>query len=171
MRRVSKGETAMHDASDGELIQPTNMLRLKVGGGRLDMAAIAKAEAALKSLSGNFAEWLGDEIGKLEAARVRTRANGMGGADGEAFYIHAHDLKGLGGTYEFPLITRLAGSLCRLIEDPASRAAAPAALIDAHINAIRASLRDNVRNDDDPTVKALAVGLETSVARFAPQDA
>jgi hypothetical protein len=160
----------MNDASDG-LIQPTNTLRLKVGGGRLDMAAVAKAEAALKSLSGNFAEWLGDEIGKLEAARARTKATGMTGADGEAFYIHAHDLKGLGGTYDFPLITRLAGSLCRLIEEPANRAVAPAALIDAHIAAIRASLRDNVRNDEDPTVKALAAGLEASVARFAPHEA
>ena len=160
----------MNDASDG-LIQPTNTLRLKVGGGRLDMAAVAKAEAALKSLSGNFAEWLGDEIGKLEAARVRTKATGMTGADGESFYIHAHDLKGLGGTYDFPLITRLAASLCRLIEEPANRAVAPAALIDAHIAAIRASLRDNVRNDEDPTVKALAAGLEASVARFAPHEA
>ncbi len=70
-----------------------------------------------------------------------------------------------------PARARPGDSLCRLIEDPANRVSAPAALIDAHINAIRASLRDNVRNDDDPTVKALAVGLETSVARFAPQDA
>ncbi len=161
----------MSDASDGGLIQPTNILRLKVGGGRLDMAAVAKAEAALKSLSGNFAEWLGDEISKLEAARARTKETGMNGADGESFYIHAHDLKGLGGTYDFPLITRLAGSLCRLVEEPAHRAAAPAALIDAHINAIRASLRDDVRTDADPTVKALAAGLEASVARFAPQEA
>jgi hypothetical protein len=161
----------MTDTSDGELIQPTNMLRLKVGGGRLDMAAVAKAEAALKSLSGNFAEWLGDEIGKLEAARVRTKANGMSGADGESFYIHAHDLKGLGGTYDFPLITRLAASLCRLIEEPANRAGAPGPLIDAHINAIRAALRDDVRTDSDPMVKALAAGLEASVARYSLQDA
>jgi hypothetical protein len=135
------------------------------------MAAVAKAEAALKSLSGNFAEWLGDEIGKLEAARARTRVSGMDGADGESFYIHAHDLKGLGGTYDFPLITRLAGSLCRLVEEPSNRTTAPAALIDAHINAIRAALRDDVRTDADPTVKALAAGLEASVARFTPQEA
>ncbi len=161
----------MGEPADSELIQPTNMLRLKVGGGRLDMAAVAKAEAALKSLSGNFAEWLGDEIAKLEAARARTKETGMSGPDGESFYIHAHDLKGLGGTYDFPLITRLAGSLCRLIEDPANRAIAPAPLIDAHIAAIRASLRDDVRTDADPTVKALAAGLEASVSRFAPQEA
>jgi hypothetical protein len=160
----------MTDAADGELIPPNNSLRLKVGGGRLDMAAVEKAEAALKSLAGNFAEWLGDEIGKLEAARARTLLNGMDSPDGESLYIRAHDLKGLGGTYEFPLITRLAGSLCRLIEEPANRTLAPAALVDAHIKAIRAALRDNVRTDADPTVQALAAGLEASVAKFAPHE-
>ena len=50
----------MNDPSANDLIQPTNSLRLKVGGGRLDMSAVAKAEAALKSLAGNFNEWLSD---------------------------------------------------------------------------------------------------------------
>ena len=63
-----------------EVIQVPNMLKLKVGGrGGIDMAAIAKAEAALKSLSGNFAQWLNDEIVKLEAAR-----QGVVGRDLEA---------------------------------------------------------------------------------------
>jgi hypothetical protein len=161
----------MNDTSNNGLIQPANNLRLKVGGGRLDMSAVAKAEAALKSLSGNFAEWLGEEISKLEAARAVTRAQGMADPAGEALYICAHDLKGLGGTYEFPLITRLAASLCRLIEEPDLRTAAPAALIDAHIDAIRAALRDGIRTDDEPTVRALAEGLETRVARYAPPEA
>ncbi len=161
----------MSETRESEMIQPTNVLRLKVGGGRLDMSAVAKAEAALKSLSGNFVEWLGEEIAKLDAARAVTKASGMEGQNGEALYICAHDLKGLGGTYEFPLITRLAGSLCRLIEEPTMRSAAPAALIDAHIDAIRAALRDNIRTDDDATVRALAAGLEENVSRFVPQEA
>jgi len=160
----------LSDAPDSELIQPANVLRLKVGGGRLDMSAVAKAEAALKSLSGNFLEWLGEEVSKLDAARAATRTEGMSGQNGEALYICAHDLKGLGTTYEFPLITRLAGSLCRLVEEPSLRLTAPAALIDAHIDAIRASLRDDIRTDDDPTVKALVVGLEESVVRYVPHE-
>lgn len=161
----------MNDTPVNELIQPTNTLRLKVGGGRLDMSAIAKAEAALKSLSGNFGQWLGEEISKLEAARAVTRTEGMADPAGEALYIHAHDLKGLGGTYEFPLITRLAASLCRLIEDATLRATAPPALIDAHIGAIRAALRDDIRTDDNPTGRALAEGLEARVAKYAPPEA
>ncbi|RRN57444.1 Hpt domain-containing protein, partial [Caulobacter sp. 602-1] len=90
--------------------------KLKVGGrGGIDMAAIAKAEAALKSLSGNFAQGLNDEIVKLEAARQGVRTEGLNAQTVETLYLRAHDLKGLGATYDFPLITRRAASLCKLI--------------------------------------------------------
>ncbi|HYG25706.1 MAG TPA: Hpt domain-containing protein, partial [Caulobacteraceae bacterium] len=69
----------MSDNPAGQVIQVPNTLRMKVGGrfGGTDAAAIAKAEAALKSLSGNFSEWLNDEIVKLDAARQRIRAEGI----------------------------------------------------------------------------------------------
>ena len=160
-------------SNSAQVIRPPNTLRLKVGGGfgGIDANAIAKAEEALKAMSAQFGQWLQDEIVKLDAAQVAIREKGFTPETAEGLYFRAHDLKGLGATYEFPLITRLAGSLCRLVEEPSTRIAAPAALIDAHIAAIRASLRDNVRTDEDPTVKALAAGLEASVIRFAPQDA
>jgi len=153
--------------SAAEVIQVPNMLKLKVGGrGGIDMAAIAKAEAALKSLSGNFAQWLDDEIVKLEAARQDVRAQGLTAATVETLYLRAHDLKGLGATYEFPLITRLAGSLCKLIDDPATRLAAPMFLVDAHIDAIKACVRDDIKVDTHPVGKVLAAELEGRVAEY-----
>src|SRR5437762_8284246 len=125
------------------MIQVPNTLRLKVGGrlGGIDPAAIAKAEAALKSLSGNFAEWLQDEVTKLEAARQRLKTEGLTSEATEGLYLRAHDLKGLGATYEYPLVTRIAGSLCKLIDDPTKRSDAPMFLVDAHIDAIKASVK------------------------------
>lgn len=150
-----------------EVIQVPNMLKLKVGGrGGIDMAAIAKAEAALKSLSGNFAQWLDDEIVKLEAARQGVRAEGLTAQTVETLYLRAHDLKGLGATYEFPLITRLAGSLCKLIDDPATRLEAPMFLVDAHIDAIKACVRDDIKTDEHPVGRVLAVELEGRVAEY-----
>src|ERR1700722_17252094 len=113
------------------MIQVPNTLRLKVGGrlGAIDPAAIAKAEAALKSLSGNFAEWLADEVSKLEAARQRVKSEGLTNEASEGLYLRAHDLKGLGATYEYPLVTRIAGSLATLVVVPAQRASAPLALV------------------------------------------
>lgn len=155
----------MSQENSGQVIQVPNTLRLKVGGrfGAIDPSAIAKAEAALKSLSGNFSQWLNDEVTKLEGARQRVKSEGMTPETMEFLYLRAHDLKGLGTTYEFPLITRIGASLCRLIDDKDKRMQAPIALIDAHIDAIKAAVRDEIKTDDHPVGKALIQALEARV--------
>jgi hypothetical protein len=152
--------------NSGQMIQPTNALRLKVGGGRLGMidpAAIAKAEAALKSLAGNFAQWLNDEIVKLDAARQQVHVQGITAESMENLYLRAHDLKGLGTTYGYQLITRIAGSLCRMIDDKEKRATTPMELVDAHIDAIKAAVRDDIKSDEHPVGRVLVEELERRV--------
>ena len=158
----------MSQQNSGQVIQPPNTLRLKLGGrlGAIDSSAIARAEAALKSLSSNFAQWLQDEVAKLEAARQAVRAQGPDAETIEALYMRAHDLKGLGSTYEFPLVTRIAGSLCRLIDDKDKRVAAPMSLIDAHIDAIRAAVREDIKTDEHPAGRLLIEELERKVAEL-----
>ncbi len=153
---------------DVEMIQVPNTLRLKVGTrfGALNPGAVAKAEAALKSLSGQFAQWLQDELNKLEAARAVIRTVGLNAETGAQLYTHAHDLKGLGTTYEFPIVTRMAGSLCKLIEEPAQRLSAPMALVDAHIDSIRAVVRDNIKDVSHPMGKVLCEALEQQTAAY-----
>ena len=153
----------MSNPNQAQVIHTPNTLQMKVGGGRfsLDADAVARAEAALKSLSGQFAQWMQDELDKLEAARADIRAKGMTGETSETLYMRAHDLKGLGATYEFPLVTRIAASLCKLIDNPETRAAAPLPLVDAHIDAIKAAVRDGIRNDEHPVGKVLVEELET----------
>lgn len=156
----------MSQQNSGQLIQPNNALRLKVGGGRLgaiDPAAIAKAEAALKSLSSNFSQWLNDEIVKLEAARQQVKVGGVTPETMENLYLRAHDLKGLGTTYGYQLITRIAGSLCRLIDDKDKRATVPLELVDAHIDAIKAAVRDDIKSDEHPVGRVLVEELERRV--------
>jgi chemotaxis protein histidine kinase CheA len=156
----------MSQQNPGQMIQPVNALRLKVGGGRLgaiDPAAIAKAEAALKSLASNFTQWLADEISKLDAARQQVRADGATSETMENLYLRAHDLKGLGTTYGYQLITRIAGSLCRLIDDKEKRATTSLELIDAHIDAIKAAIRDDIKSDEHPVGRVLVEELERRV--------
>ena len=161
-------EVTMSEQSKGEMIPVRSPLSAKVGGRfpGIDADAIAKAEEALASLSGNFTQWLGEEIAKLEATRKVIREVGMTADNMENLYVSAHDLKGLGTTYEFPIITRLSGSLCRLIDVPERRLKAPLLLVDAHIDAIKAAVRDNIREDSHPMGKALAEELEANVTLF-----
>ena len=154
--------------SSVEVIQVPNTLRMKVGSrfGGIDPSALAKAEAALKGLSGQFAQWLQDEIDKLESARAAIKAEGINPQNADRLYLHAHDLKGLGATYEFPLITRIAGSLCKLMDDQDARVKAPMFLVDAHIDAVRAAVRDNIRDTNHPVGAVLAEELERRVREY-----
>ena len=154
-------------SNSAQVIRPPNTLRMKVGGafGGIDANAIAKAEEALKAMSAQFGQWLQDEIVKLDKAQSDIRAQGYNTQTAEGLYFRAHDLKGLGTTYQYPLVTRLAGSLCKMMDDPAKRMAAPMMLIDAHIDAIRAVVRDQIQTDDHPTGKILAETLEAKVAQ------
>ena len=153
-------------SNSAQVIRPPNTLRLKVGGafGGIDASAIAKAEEALKAMSSQFGEWLQDEIVKLDKAQADIRSQGYNTQTAEALYFRAHDLKGLGATYQYPLVTRLAASLCRMMDDPAKRVAAPLVLIDAHIDAIKAVVRDQIQTDEHPTGRILAETLEAGVA-------
>ena len=155
-------------SNSAQVIRPPNTLRLKVGGGfgGIDANAIAKAEAALKAMSSQFGQWLQDEITKLDAAQAAIRTKGLNAETAEELYFRAHDLKGLGATYQYPLVTRLAGSLCKLLDEPGKRAEAPLMLLDAHIDAIRAVVRDEIQTDEHPTGRVLAETLEAKVAAY-----
>lgn len=148
-----------------QVIRPPNPLRAKVGGGfgGINADAVAKAEEALKAMSAQFGQWLQDEIVKLDAAQADIRAKGYTPETAESLYFRAHDLKGLGATYQYPLVTRIAGSLCRILDDADKRMKAPLSLIDAHVDAIRAVVRDQIQTDDHPVGRSLAEELEARV--------
>jgi hypothetical protein len=143
------GESAVSESKPGQMIPASNSLKLKAGSrfGGIDPSALAKAEAALKGLAQNFDQWMKDELTKLDAARERIRADGYTAETSEGLYFRAHDLKGLGATYGFPVVTSIAGSLCRLIDDPTSRLKAPLYLLDAHIDSIKAAVRGDIREN------------------------
>lgn len=153
-------------SNPAQVIRPPNTLRMKVGGGfgGIDAKAIAKAEEALAAMASQFGQWLEDEITKLDKAQNDIRTEGYTTATAEQLYFRAHDLKGLGATYQFPIVTRIAASLCKMMDDPDKRMRAPAVLVDAHIDAIRAVVRGNIQTDDHPTGKALVTTLEARVA-------
>lgn len=148
-----------------EMIRRPNTLRTKLGGGfgGIDAAAVARAEEALKALSSQFDQWLQDEITKLDAAEAVIRNEGFTEKAAEGLYLRAHDLKGLGTTYQYPLVTRIAGSLCRLMDDPVQRMKSPWPLIEAHTNAIRAVVRDGIQDENHPVGVELAIALEAEV--------
>ena len=148
-----------------EIFMPPNVLKAKMGNGSLDLSAVERAEQALEGLKGEFAGWMSKDVGKLVEAGaayakqrdVETLCN---------IYRAAHDLKGHGTTFGFPLISRIATSLCTLTDDTVYGLPLPPNLIEAHIDAIQLIVRDDVRDPSDQKATELATELEEQVAEF-----
>lgn len=151
-----------------EVITPPNMLRVKVGGRiGMNMAAIERAEAALRSMAGEFDQWIRSEVDSLERARDAVRREGLTGDPRAALYRTAHDLKGMGGTYGYPIVSRIAALLCLLLESEAAEGDTAMKLASAHVDAIRAAVRDEIKDGSHPVGQALVAELERQVQEFA----
>ena len=133
---------------------------------RIDNDAVARAEAALAAMSVNFEGWLQAEITRLSDAMATVQAEGRSEASTEALYHRAHDLKGLGATYGYPIVSQIAGTLCRLIDNAEKRLTSPLPLIEIHVEAIKAAARNKITTDEDAIGRALVKELETKVAAF-----
>lgn len=130
--------------------------------------ALARADKTLEAMSGSFEKWLDADVAELQAARAAAVQASWDDASLDALWRAAHDLKGMGGTYGYPLVTQLAASLCRLTETEAGKAAARAnpALADAHVDGLRASVRDRIKSDEHPLGRALLHALEAQVRQL-----
>jgi HPt (histidine-containing phosphotransfer) domain-containing protein len=130
---------------DYEVITPPNRLGRVVSHAVESDDPVARAEAALAQLSGEFSGWMDDECERLDRERHRALAAGMTAPHREGLFRAAHDIKGQAATLGFPLVATIAESLCVLIEETHDPRRIPAALIDQHVDAVRAVIREHDR--------------------------
>ena len=150
-----------------EIFMPPNVLKAKVGGsGGIDPNALKRAEQAIEEMKEEFADWIVKDVDNLATAR-----NGFDAKRGEetlgALYRASLDLKGQATTFEFPIVARIANSLCRLTDGaPNSGALLPMTLIDAHVDAIRVIVRDKIKDATNRVAVVLTTELETRVTEY-----
>jgi len=131
-----------------------------------DAHAITRANEALEAMGDQLRAWLDADTERLQAARLRADAARWSPLSQEDVHGIAHDLKGLGATYGSMLATRIAASLCRLIETDAGKALAQRdpSLARAHVDALRASVRDGITSAEHPVGRAVLEALEAKVS-------
>jgi chemotaxis protein histidine kinase CheA len=147
-----------------ELFMPPNMLKAKVGSsiGGIDMAALKRAEAAVDVLKVDFQEWIGEDVERLAKARDRFAKDKDQDAR-DALFRAGHDIKGQASTFEFPLIARVATSLCKLFDALGAPERIPLSLVDAHVAAIRIIFRDKIKDPSNRMAMELSEELEARV--------
>jgi Hpt domain len=173
-KKIAAPAVRIERGTDHVVIHPRNTLKAKAaialdGKPSMDETAIRRAEQALKALSVNFNGWMEEAARNLGNARDVVRQNGAGQGRAAALHRAAHDIRGQATTFGFPLASRVGASLCRVLEDcpPATIHDGPLTpLVDQHVDAIRAIVREGVMNVEHRTGEALTAELEAITERL-----
>ena len=159
---------------DYEMITPPNPLRMVVSEdgkpGNAGNDPVARAEKALTELSSEFSSWMDSECERLDDARRDVRSKGFTKATRDALFHAVHDIKGQAATFGYPLAASPADSLCRLIDHTPDMSRIPLALVDQHVDAIRAIIRENARPNVAQIADALTKRLREVTDDFLAQE-
>lgn len=161
--------TIEQDFGGTRLIHLSGTLRAKAAvrnsdASGVDDLSIAAAESAMKDLSGDFQNWMGDEVNRLVAAFDEYRSNGPGERDISNLFRAAHDIRGQASAFGYPLAAEIAGSLAKLL-DKIEPDYLPVQLITHHVDAVRAVYRSQIRDYANPIAVQIIHNLNKAIDR------
>lgn len=144
-------------------ITPPNTLQKKVRkltGREAQIDPVAKAEQAVERLSVNFADWMEDEVKRLNTIWQADKGKNCA-ENRRTLYRAAHDMRGQAATLGFPSVGRIAGVLCDIL-DASDDAPVLDEFLEKYISAIRAIARETKAGEDNSIAEELAQELSNA---------
>lgn len=134
----------------------------------LDPEALARAERAVAALGDSFVDRLQNDIVKIRALTdaLALSPEPPNKVSIESIYTFAHDIRGQGGSFGYPLLTEIGGSLSDFLERRGSGINQnDTSVLQAHLDAAAAIVSNAMTGDGDATARALVDSLETLVQK------
>ena len=157
--------------------RPNNRIRHKLGVRNyseplyFDPMIIQAAERRIQALVGDYADWvkkyiksMADSLAALAPDDEHRQTNKKHVANINRI---AHELRGQGGTFDYPLTTKLSKSLYEATMDPDHRVSGEyRKLVEAHIDAIRTVFKNRITGDGGEVGQALLHDIEVAVKKY-----
>ena len=164
------------DTADVIYFEFTNRLAAKVGGlaagselPKLDIEVLQKVQEKITEMSGDYSTWIADEIRKLDESLHKLKDPDANLRSLMARINRgAHEMRGQGGIFGYPLITEFSKSLflstnknVQAISDNEYE------LLKAHIDAIKVVISEKVEGDGGETGRALLAGIQAAIKKYS----
>lgn len=148
-----------------QMITPPNLLKAKVGsGGGIDPELVKKAESVIDGMQDTFRDRVISEVARIGALVTRFVENDEPGHDFAApIFKIAHDLKGQGATFDYPLVTEIGTTLCAYLESLDAPENMKVEVVRAHTDALRAVVTNSVEGEGGEVGTELVSGLRELV--------
>lgn len=152
-----------------------NRLKEKaLGGGgppSFDLEALKKAEAEFEKLAEEYPDWVQDSLAAL--SEEWTGAASCSPKERAPHFSKindlAHEMRGQGGTFGYPLISAFGKSLFSFTGPQAGRSDNHMEIIKAHIDAMKAVIGGRVEGDGGETGRQLEKALEAAIKKYSPE--
>ncbi len=164
------------DSTDVLVFEFTNRLAAKVGGlpqgaemPKIDLEVLKKVEEKISDMAGDYASWITDEIAKLDQTLAKLQEPG---ANLRVLIARinkgAHEMRGQGGIFGYPLITEFSKSLFLSTNRTyTTMTENEFQLLKAHIDAIKVVIHEKVDGDGGETGRALLNGLQAAIKKYS----
>lgn len=138
-------------------------------GGELPKDILEKAEKALERDALDFADWAMSYIGKLSnlSQECTTKPSALRRHYFDEINLIAHELRGQGGTFGYPLISIFAKMLYDYTQPGCREDNNSIEIVKSHIDSMRAVIRDRVSGDGGQIGKDLLKALKIAIDRFS----
>ena len=127
----------------------------------VDLETLERAEAVIANLQGDYLTWIVEDLAKFSelVTKIKSLPVDERGDTAKEIFEVAHDVKGQGGSFGFPLITTVANLLCRFIEANELFSDAAIEVIGLHVDAMRLVIGENIQGPGGTKGEKLVSGL------------
>ncbi len=132
----------------------------------IDPDALAKAEEALESMAEDYPDWVSkliDQLYEQHRRAVDTPEDRKPRFD--AIARIAHDMKGQGGTFGYPLITHFSDSLFGFTNNRSAIDDNHVEVVKAHIDSMRVVINDRISGEGGENGTLLKDGLAQAIRK------
>lgn len=147
---------------------PISLRNHVVAGAGPDLdTVLARVKKGLTALTDDYLSGARGDLTDLDAA-LRTARACIGAARREAvqrIFRISHDLRGLGGTFDFPLVTHIGTSLCNLISRLERIEDRHLEAIELHISAIKLVTASRISGDGGERGRELTANIAEMVEK------
>ena len=129
----------------------------------IDPEILARAEQAVAALGGDFVDQTKMTLDAHRTQLEEPTELPQGDMPRDVFSF-AHDLRGQGGSFGYPLLSLIGGLLCAFLEARDFRLTeGDAVVLQSHFDAAAAIFADEIRGEGDATSQALVTSLSELV--------
>ena len=155
---------------DVEIIKPSFKLKRKVGpvaGCTFNAKVIEKAEKSIASMSGDYVKKVTLDISGLRALTEQARND-----EKNCRFVlgqianQAREIKGQGGTFGFPLLTRISDSLYQFTMSMSTINAKRATVISTHLDAMQLVISQQIKGDGVALGQEVCRSLDAAIEKF-----